>query len=306
MSHLHNIKALQAQDRRNFVKEFDDYIPEYHDTSIGKHDDEYEYGNQKGDVLQIVTVGDVEIEPAMSLAEKRLKDLEEGGDAVVMHEMVGAEQLKKDKWKGVLIWLFGFLIFLVGNVGDFVALGLTRQSVVTLVGSWALVVNTMTAKVLLNEEVIWMDLGSILLIIIGIIFTVLASDENQDEWDLPRLVARYKETEVVILLVILAAIIFVGLSLMWADLMARRRNAKKKGLLDIGRPKKFIKFVYCFTPAMVGVYSVLFGKATSGLLLPTLVGDNKFTGGVARMHPSGVWAHFLWLKPAWAPLEMHP
>lgn len=96
--------------------------------------------------------------------------------------------------------------------------------------------------------------------------------------------ARYKSVSVVILLIILASIIFVGLAMMWFDLMARKLKAKKLGLLDIGRPKKLIKFVYCFTPAMVGVYSVLFGKATSGLLLPTLVGDNKFTGEVLPGH----------------------
>ena len=38
-------------------------------------------------------------------------------------------------------WLLGFCIFAIGNLFDFLALGISKQSVVTLVGSWALVVS---------------------------------------------------------------------------------------------------------------------------------------------------------------------
>lgn len=43
------------------------------------------------------------------------------------------------------------MVFLVGNVLDFIALGLTKVSIVTLVGSGSLVVNTVMARLLLHE-----------------------------------------------------------------------------------------------------------------------------------------------------------
>jgi len=44
------------------------------------------------------------------------------------------------------LWTIGFTVFLVGNVLDFLALGLTKVSIVTLVGSGSLVVNTVIAR----------------------------------------------------------------------------------------------------------------------------------------------------------------
>jgi hypothetical protein len=49
-------------------------------------------------------------------------------------------------------WSLGMLVFAVGNGGDFIALGLTKQSIVTLVGAQTLAVNTVIAKCLLGIE----------------------------------------------------------------------------------------------------------------------------------------------------------
>ena len=45
------------------------------------------------------------------------------------------------------LWSVGFAVFIVGNVLDFLALGLTKVSIVTLVGSGSLVVNTVIDRV---------------------------------------------------------------------------------------------------------------------------------------------------------------
>jgi len=71
------------------------------------------------------------------------------------------------------IWFVGSLVFAIGNGCDFVALGIAPQSVVTLVGSWCLVVNTMTAQCLLSEVTTRYDVLSSLVIICGIVLTVL-------------------------------------------------------------------------------------------------------------------------------------
>ena len=86
------------------------------------------------------------------------------------------------------IWAVGFLIFAVGNGGDFVALGITKQSVVTLVGSWALVVNTFTARCLLREIVHPLDVFASFLIIGGIVLTVTFSGKDSPEWPIERIV----------------------------------------------------------------------------------------------------------------------
>jgi len=70
------------------------------------------------------------------------------------------------------VWLTGFCIFVFGNACDFVALGIAPLSIVTLLGSWSLVVNTVTAHFLLHEVVAHLDQLSIIFIVTGIILTV--------------------------------------------------------------------------------------------------------------------------------------
>lgn len=45
-----------------------------------------------------------------------------------------------------VVWIIGLIIFAIGNVMDFMALAIAPQSVVTLVGSWALCVNAFAAR----------------------------------------------------------------------------------------------------------------------------------------------------------------
>ena len=71
------------------------------------------------------------------------------------------------------IWCVGFFLFAIGNVCDFIALGIAPLSVVTMVGSWTLVINTLVANCLLHEVVLPYDILSDLLIITGIILTVI-------------------------------------------------------------------------------------------------------------------------------------
>jgi len=78
-----------------------------------------------------------------------------------------------DTYKKSCIWCIGFFLFALGNVCDFIALGIAPLSVVTMVGSWTLVINTLVANCLLHEVVLPYDILSDLLIITGIILTVI-------------------------------------------------------------------------------------------------------------------------------------
>ena len=74
-----------------------------------------------------------------------------------------------------------------------VSLGITKQSVVTLVGSWSLVVNTILATYMLGEPSSRLDYLSAWTIIAGIVITVTANQtEDADQWPLERIMARWQ------------------------------------------------------------------------------------------------------------------
>jgi len=65
------------------------------------------------------------------------------------------------------MWIGGLGLFGLGNVRDFITLGINPLSTVTLMGSWSLVVNTITAHFLLGEVVLLYDSVSIGFMAIG-------------------------------------------------------------------------------------------------------------------------------------------
>jgi len=79
----------------------------------------------------------------------------------------------RNTYQSSCLWCVGFFLFALGNVCDFIALGIAPLSVVTMVGSWTLVINTLVANCLLHEVVLPYDILSDLLIITGIILTVI-------------------------------------------------------------------------------------------------------------------------------------
>jgi len=174
------------------------------------------------------------------------------------------------------IWICGLLSFSIGNVCDFVALGIAPLSIVTLIGSWSLVVNTFLAKHLINETVQKMDFLSIIFIITGIILTIIGSDHRPNEWPLPRLIKHYEEPKVIFLLIILASIVFSGLLLIHNDFKKRIKTAKDEGSILLRKPERFIRALYVIVGSVVGNFTALFGKAFSGLLIFTFSGEDQF------------------------------
>ena len=67
------------------------------------------------------------------------------------------------------MWILGFVIFLVGNLGDAVGLTFTPQSVITPIGSVSLVSNLVFARLLLKERIGLPTFGGVVLIIAGVI-----------------------------------------------------------------------------------------------------------------------------------------
>jgi len=193
----------------------------------------------------------------------------EGGTEVVPDERPWKERLP-------VIWIIGFCIFLIGNVLDFLALGIAPQSVVTLVGSWALVVNALAARVVVGEKLIATDIAAVVSIIAGILCTVFGSDRNPAPWTLDQLILQYRKPSVEAMLWTLGMVIITIILVLRWDYHKRRAYAKKHDVA-LPHPSRVISMLYCIVAALVATNTVLFGKAFGELLFPSLLGDNKFT-----------------------------
>jgi len=91
------------------------------------------------------------------------------------------------------MWVTGLCVFTLWKVCDFIALGIAPLSVVTLLGSWSLVVNPLAAHFLLHEVVTEYDIVSIVCIVTGIVLMVLDTDHTPNDWTLPRLMQHYRK-----------------------------------------------------------------------------------------------------------------
>ena len=174
------------------------------------------------------------------------------------------------------VWIVGFGIFFVGNVCDFVALGIAPLSMVALLGSWSLVVNPLAAHFVLQEVVTRFDIMSVVLIVAGIVVIVLGTDHTPNDWTLARLVHHYREPKVVALLVCLSCFIFASCAIITVDGRARAHICEKTDTKLRG-PGKYIRLLYVVVGSAVGNFSALFGKAFSGLLFVSISGNDQFS-----------------------------
>lgn len=181
------------------------------------------------------------------------------------------------------MWLSGFCVIILGNVCDFVALGIAPLSVVTLLGSWSLVVNPLAAHFLLHEVVTFSDLLSIVLIVAGIVTTVLASDHSPNDWPLGQLIRHYREPKVIILLIGLASVLLASLLVIHFDWVKHRKYSGAMGRVAADGPGKYIRLLYVMVGSVVANFTALFGKAFSGLLVITFSGQDEFNDPFAVM-----------------------
>ena len=72
------------------------------------------------------------------------------------------------------LWVFGFVIYLVGNAGDAVGLTFTAQSIITPLGSISLVSNLLFAWMLVGEKLDRATVAATVLIILGVVSIVVS------------------------------------------------------------------------------------------------------------------------------------
>ena len=129
------------------------------------------------------------------------------------------------------LWLLGFALFLFGQVGGMVAMGFSSQSVVATLGSFSLVTNAVFAPLVLGEQMTWMLVASIVVIMSGSAIVVLSSNHDKQDYTLPQLLALFRRD----LFTLYASLLALCLLLCIAQMVREhRRHAREKRRIEEG------------------------------------------------------------------------
>ena len=170
--------------------------------------------------------------------------------------------------------LVAVLTFAGGNGLNFVALGLIQESIVTLIGAWALVINIVTAKFWLGEELSLLDGVSVVMIVAGIALSILGSQHSTINWCIARLIPQYKQNSVIIMIILNLCVIIFLIGSQSAFFFWRRRQESRGVFVKM---RQSVKFSYMLVGGQISWFTVLFGKSCSSLIIQTLSGNNQFT-----------------------------
>lgn len=120
-------------------------------------------------------------------------------------------------------WLFGFGLFLIGQILGMISMGYAAQSVVATLNSFSLVTNAMFAPCLLGEKVEKVDLISIIVIIIGSAMVVVSSTTQEQDYDIEQLITMYRRP---LFLAFISAQLTM-LTLLFLQMWRKRNTAKQ-------------------------------------------------------------------------------
>jgi uncharacterized membrane protein len=150
-------------------------------------------------------------------------------------------------------WLLGISVFLSGHIVCYVALGFGAQVVLSCLNVWTMVVTFLVAPVLLGETVNSQKALSVAVIIFGVSLVTAFGPREEVEFSVERLVGSLRSESFVEFTALALACGFV-LYVRVLYVVDSQRSA----------------FEYAAGAAMLGWYSVLCAKCSSGLLLATL------------------------------------
>ncbi|KAI9500571.1 magnesium transporter NIPA-domain-containing protein [Coemansia spiralis] len=128
-------------------------------------------------------------------------------------------------------WAIGLIIFVLGNVINFIALQFAPQSLVAPLGAVALVTNVIVAPILNNEKIGMFDIGGIALIIAGCVIVVVFSGIVQQNYRLCILIQLLKAKPTVIYLCLIFAAILIMYIFLWVVERAVERYCMENQLL---------------------------------------------------------------------------
>ena len=186
-------------------------------------------------------------------------------------------------------WLLGFALFLLGNVGDFIALGMASPSIITPLGSVSLISNSIIAYKFLGETYTRRDLLATIVIIAGATVAVLFGAHSSPVLTLDTLLGYYTNG------LFLAYIGLVGGLVTALFLTARRLrvvvaqytdgatgDADMVGATSAVPALKYLPLIYASIGGLIGSMTVITAKACSGLLQTSILEKkNQFTSPLA-------------------------
>eukprot|EP00040_Diaphanoeca_grandis_P028108 m.161492 g.161492 ORF g.161492 m.161492 type:complete len:572 (+) comp31238_c0_seq5:402-2117(+) len=203
-------------------------------------------------------------------------------------------------------WWAAMAVFTVGNILDFVAFSMTGQTIVILVGCWALCVNLITAPKILKEKRRLIDLISILIIFTGIGLAVGGSSHTDREWTTEQLVNRYADPASAITLAVVFIICITSFTItrlyhrknpMDAHVAVQlhiKQELEKKGGKEVELdavdseapvfvpppPPSYIRTAHVILAAFTAVLTVCSAKASSEMLFQSFNAclGSQFTG----------------------------
>ncbi|KAJ1982338.1 hypothetical protein H4R34_001748 [Dimargaris verticillata] len=113
------------------------------------------------------------------------------------------------------IWLIGLVVFIFGNVLNFVALQFAPQSLVAPLSAVALVSNVVIAPLLNKEKLTWWDLVGIAFICGGSVVVVVFSGIVETNYRLCVLISLFERPQTIAYLCVIGAAIIMDMSYLW-------------------------------------------------------------------------------------------
>jgi len=181
------------------------------------------------------------------------------------------------------LWMIGFIIYAIGNLGDFVALAFAAQSLVAPLGSVVLVVNAIMSPCILKEKITGRDIQAIMLILVGDVLIVLYASHEETSYSLAELITFFGRP---------AFLVFLAITIMFCMFLAHKKD-QLDIKLDPNRAsyyddikenkdeKVWIKeevmhpYTYAALAGIVGGLSVLLAKCVAELVKVTIEGDSS-------------------------------
>eukprot|EP00241_Pyramimonas_parkeae_P017608 CAMPEP_0114292092 /NCGR_PEP_ID=MMETSP0059-20121206/8870_1 /TAXON_ID=36894 /ORGANISM="Pyramimonas parkeae, Strain CCMP726" /LENGTH=870 /DNA_ID=CAMNT_0001413703 /DNA_START=249 /DNA_END=2861 /DNA_ORIENTATION=- len=164
-------------------------------------------------------------------------------------------------------WRAGVVIFIAGNIANFLSFGFAAQSMLASLGTIQFVSNVCFAHFVLRERVTRRVLLATACIVGGCITLVLFGNHESADFGVEDMMRLYARTTYVVYLFTL-----LGLIALCYTSYRRSKKLSKQGL-GSQRSQQLQPLLYAAFSAMLGSQSVLMAKTLSQLLRTTLTGD---------------------------------
>lgn len=174
-------------------------------------------------------------------------------------------------------WLAGVVLFIVGNVVNFVSFSFAAQSLLSALGSIQFVSNVVFARVLLHEVATKRMLFGTLLIILGnIVVVIYSSHESSGGFTVDELKDMYTASGYVGYISTLA-VILVTAQAYYMYLMNKLEEEENGGPKLSLFSLQMIPTTYALVSGCIGTQSVTLAKSMSEVMRTSTEGDNQFS-----------------------------